>query len=112
MDTLTAFAMGELNRGNKMRVFDWNAAATYIKLHNIKEAMAGLEEDWFCTGGTIFENGKPNLNCYTYLASTWATPVLTIGDTDIECWCYEDQCEWDAHTKWPQSALDILNEKE
>lgn len=112
MDTMTAFALGAATRNNEVKVFDWDAAATYIKMNNVTNAMAGLQEDWVCTAGHIFIDGKPDMEDYTFLASTWATPVLTIGETDIECWRYEDQCEWDSHTKWPQSALDILNRKE
>ena len=38
---------GMMNRGNEMKVFDWDKAAQLIKEHNPKEAIAGLSEDWF-----------------------------------------------------------------
>ena len=46
--------------------------------------------------------------------SFWATPVIVIPTDDdedniIPCWCYETECEWDADTKWPDSALQIFN---
>jgi hypothetical protein len=119
MDTLKAFAMGEASRGNRVRVFDWDAAARLIVEREATVARAGLAGDWGYTGGTIFRNGKPviggddsdEVDAYTYLASTWATPELEIDGELIDCWRYADETEgWDANTKWPESALAILNE--
>ncbi len=116
MDTALAFALGEANRGNPVRVFDWDKAAKIIKERNPDYASAGLSEDWAWTGGVIYENGKPYKNDYTYLSSTWATPVLNIhtedGIEEIECWVWENETKWNAETKWPKSALDILTEGE
>lgn len=110
MDTLSAFAMGEANRGKPSMVFDWIKAAKLIKESGAKTASAGLSGDWEYTGGNIFENGKPNFGEYTYLASTWATPELEIGDDLIDCWIYQkDSPGWTSNTKWPQEALDIIN---
>ncbi len=90
-------------------VFDWEKAARLIKEYNATEASAGLSGDWGFTGGTIFENGKPDMESYTYLASTWATPELKIGDEIIDCWRYaSDMPGWDCKTKWPDSALAVL----
>lgn len=95
------------------KVFDWDKAAALIKEHGCTEADAGLMEDWFWTATTILEDGKPERNEFGYLASTWATPVLNIGDAYYECYKrQEDAPDWDAHTSWPESALKILNEEE
>lgn len=114
MDTALAFVLGEENRGNPERVFDWDKAAKIIKERKPDYASAGLLEDWEWTGGVIYENGKPNKSEYTYLSSTWATPVLIISTEDdiekIECWVWENETNWNAKTKWPKSALDILTE--
>ena len=109
MDTMSAFLRGEANRGKELMVFDWDKAAKLIKESGLKDASAGLQSDWEYTGGNIFENGKPNMEDYTYLASTWATPEIEI-DGDIQD-CFKMQSEvpdWDSLTKWPRSALDIL----
>lgn len=110
MDTYTAFQMGERYRGCRSRVFDWHKAARIIKETKTTEASAGLREDWTFTGGIIYQDGRPVKDSYTYLKSTWATPVLVYGDEDLvtECWCWEDECDWDEETKWPLTALVIL----
>lgn len=108
MDTLSAFARGEAARGRPSMAFDWDKAAQLIKERNATRASAGLSGDWEYTGGTIFENGKPVLDSYTYLASTWATPELEIDGETIDCWRYASDCGFDSGTKWPASALAIL----
>lgn len=108
MDSLQAFAMGDANRGKPSKVFDWNKAARLIKESGVKTASAGLSLDWEWTGGTIFEDGKPTNENYTYLASTWATPELDLDGEMVDCYVMQGDTEWDAGTKWPQSALDIL----
>ena len=108
---MTAFMMGEANRNNKMKVFDWNKAAKLIVKYNLTEADAGLIEDWFWTGGNILTNGNLNINSYTYLASTWATPVLWTDEEIYDCWIWEDETDWDSDTKWPQSAIEILRKR-
>ena len=102
---------GMMNRGNEMKVFDWDRAAQLIKDRKPKEAIAGLSEDWFWTAGTIFFDGKPVIHGGTYLASTWATPVLVLDDgEEIPCWRMQSETpEWDADTKWPESARSILS---
>lgn len=102
---------GMMNRGNEMKVFDWDKAAQLIKEKKPKEAIAGLSEDWFWTAGTIFSNGKPVTNGCTYLASTWATPVLILDDEEkIPCWRMQSETPgWDADTEWPESARSILS---
>lgn len=113
MNTIAAFAMGKANRGNEMKVFDWDKAAKLIKEHKPDYASAGLDEDWEWTGGEIYSNSKPVTDEYTYLASTWATPAICIDGDFIDCYKMEHEVpDWDAETKWPESALKILNEEE
>lgn len=112
MNSNIAIILGNLNRGNRMKVFDWNKAAIIIREEHIKNADAGLFEDFEWTGGQILEEGHPLVGEYTYLASTWATPVLIDEDGYVyRCWTWEDQCEWDAKTQWPTSAVLLLGEK-
>lgn len=93
-----------------MLVFDWDKAAQIIKEKKPKKADAGLIEDWFWTGGTIYEDGSPVMDMPPYLASDWATPVLDLGDITIKCFReIEDSPGWDANTLWPSSAIEILN---
>jgi len=108
MDSLSAFARGEVNRGKPLMVFDWDRAAQIIRDRQAHDASAGLSGDWEWTGGPILADGKPvpREETYVYLASTWATPELDIGGEIIDCWKHTD--EWDAHTFWPPSALAIL----
>ena len=117
MDTLSAFVMGEVNRDKPLRVFDWDKAARILRERNATFADAGLEGDWEYTGGAIPKNGDPvpAEETYTYLASTWATPILDIDGEEIACWRYDYETpgydpasghgEWDAATYWPESAL-------
>jgi hypothetical protein len=112
MDTLRAFGMGEANRGNEPMVFDWDKAARRIKESGADNASAGLSGDWEWTGGSILENGKPDNDSYTYLSSTWATPELSIDNVREDCYKMKSETDgWDAGTKWPDSALKILNGK-
>lgn len=109
MNTLAAFVNGEANRGKPMMVFDWDKAARRIKEEGATEASAGLSGDWEYTGGSILEGGKPDLESYTYLASTWATPELEINGSREDCYRIESEVpEWGSSTKWPESALALL----
>lgn len=110
MDTLYAFCMGELNRGKEPMVFDWNKAAELIRERKPREASAGLRGDWEYTGGIIYESGTPVTDSYTYLSSTWAVPELELEGNIIPCYKMQSEVpDWHEDTKWPQSALDILN---
>ncbi|MEL7626964.1 MAG: hypothetical protein AAGU15_08915 [Anaerolineaceae bacterium] len=111
MNLVDAFMMGELNRGNELMVFDWDKAAQRIREVQPVSASAGLRNDWEHTGGAIYRNGKPVIDSYTYLSSTWAVPELDM-DSAVEP-CYRMRHEvpsWDHDTKWPLSALKILEE--
>lgn len=110
MNTWAAFAMGEANRGKEMMVFDWNKAARLIRERKPECASAGLRGDWEYTGGAIYEDGKPVMGDYTYLASTWAVPELDMDGAIVECFRMKHEVPgWDSKTKWPKSALDILS---
>lgn len=113
MDTMSAFIMGEANRHNEEKVFDWHKAAQLIVEHGAKEASAGLSGDWEWTGGDILLDGNPITSrddTYTYLSSCWATPQIDIDGEEIDCWLLKSQTPgWDADTLWPESALAILN---
>lgn len=109
MNSRAAFAKGEANRGEPMRVFDWDKAATLIRERKPAVAGAGLAGDWEWTGGIIYADGKPVSDGYTYLASTWALPLVNLDGEEIGCWRWEaDAPGWDAHTQWPATALAIL----
>ena len=109
MDTLSAFAMGEANRGKELMVFDWDKAARMIKESGTSTASAGLRSDWEWTGGNIFYNGKPNMDDYTHLSSTWAVPEIDLGDGAVSCYKMQSEVpDWGCDTKWPESALKIL----
>lgn len=111
MNTICAIAMGMMNRGKEMMVFDWDKAAMLIREKRPKIARAGLRGDWEYTGGTIYKGGKPIKNTYTCLASTWAVPELDMDGEIVECYRIQHEVpRWDAKTKWPYSALAILSE--
>ncbi len=112
VDTLTAFAIAQAAeaRGAKHKVFDWDKAARMIKEHKPKEAIAGLQTDMEYTGGIIYEDGKINKENYTYLSSNWATPIIVLDGIAQSCFVMESDTKWDEHTKWPDSAVKILEE--
>lgn len=99
------------------KVFDWRKAAELIREKQPNSAEAGLSGDWDYTAGVIYRNGAivPRLECYTYLASLWATPMLILSyangkDEEIECWIAASESDYDAHTYWPDDALAILQQ--
>ncbi len=111
MDNMSAFAMGQANRGNELKVFDWELAAKIIKERGALNASAGLSGDWEWTGGKILRDGTPvpKDETYTYLASTWATPELEIDGETIDCYRIQSETPgWDSGTYWPDEALAIL----
>ena len=111
MDSLSAFAMGQANRGKEMMVFDWDKAARLIKEQNAQNASAGLAADWEYTGGAILADGRlvPQDDTYVFLASTWAIPELQIDCEMVDCFKMQSETPgWDSETYWPESALAIL----
>ncbi len=113
MDTFTAMTISNAAaaRGDKQKIFDWNKAAQLIKDRKVSFASVGLQSDWEWTRDTIFEDGKPKLDASPYLSSNWATPELDLDGEIVSCYLLEDNNpnNWNQHTIWPQSALDILN---
>lgn len=110
MDTMSAFSMGEANRGREMMVFDWEKAARIIKSRMPRVARAGLRNDWEWTGGDIWRDDKPvpQDDTYVYLASTWAVPELEIDGEIMECYVMQsERPDWDAHTYWPIVPADV-----
>lgn len=112
LSTMACYMMAQANRGKEAKVFDWDAAAKIIKERKPVWAQAGLEGDFGNTGGTIYDDGEPIVTEYTYLSSIWATPVLMLFDGErdeaIPCYKLKHETDWDAKTKWPTSALNIL----
>lgn len=96
--------------GKERMVFDWLKAVEIIKEREATAASAGLSGDLEWTGGAILEDGKPisKDDTYVYLASTWATPVLVIGDEEIPCFVMESKTEWHEGTYWPKEAREAL----
>lgn len=112
---MAAFVMGEVNRGREQMVFDWDKAAEIIRDRKPEWAVAGLQHDMEWTSGVIYEDGYPVTDSYTYLSSTWATPILEIKThdeaevEDIPCFRMQHEVpEWRSSTKWPHSAMEIL----
>ncbi len=112
MNTVDAIAMEEEHKDCRKMVFDWNKAALLIRERQPTEASAGLRGDWEWTGGNIYGNGSPIVDSDTYLTSTWAIPELDLDGEILECWCWQDETQWNARSKWPESALQILNGEE
>lgn len=116
MDTMSAFAMGQANRNKELKVFDWDKAARLLCERSAANAVAGLASDMEWTSGTILRDGAIVDDSYTYLASTWATPVLVIDGEEIDCYRMESECpaEWTgdkAKVVWPESARVIFESK-
>ena len=109
MNSISAIAMGMANRDKEQMVFDWEKAAQIIKERKPTFADAGLRDDWEYTGGSIYADGEPIKDSYTFLASTWAVPELCIDGEVISCYRMKSETPgWNSDTKWPESALEIL----
>lgn len=99
-----------IKAGKKGMVFDWDKAAQLIKDNQPAYVEAGLSGDWTYTGGSIYQDGKPDMASYTFLASMWATPQIELDGVRQDCFIdLGSGTDWDAGTKWPESALAILN---
>jgi hypothetical protein len=109
MDTMAAFAMGQMNQGKPQMVFDWKKAAEIIRDEKPESVEAGLAGDWGYTGGVIFADGKIVEDEYTYLASNWARPQILIDGMYRDCFVMESETEWDESTKWPDEAKAVLS---
>ena len=52
------------------------------------------------------------MKVYPFLASSWAVPELDMDGETVECYKMEAETpKWDAHTKWPKSAVEIYREQ-
>ena len=109
MDTMKAIATGQSNRGKEMMIFDWDKAAELIRERKPETASAGLSGAWGLTGGEIYRSGEIVDDEYTFLGSTWATPLLEMDGAETECYRMQSETpDWDENTKWPKTALFIL----
>ncbi len=74
-----------------------------------------MQGDWNYTGGTIFRDGKPTNDEYTYLKSNWAKPTLILiwdGEEQEEIECLtESNDRFGSKTKWDEKSLNILGIK-
>ena len=111
MSTLELAWRGQASRYDPVRVFDWNKAARRLIDEKGRLVQAALEEDWEWTCGIILKDGKIPEERDTYLASTWATPILVIDGSSEPCWVWQkEHPDWDATTFWPPSARKILSD--
>jgi len=115
MNTLSAVLMAYSHIDDPKKVFDWNKAARLIGESGALEASAGLSQDWEYSGDTIYEDGKPVLDCHPYLSSVWATPEIEIDGFLQDCYIMENDvpADWGEDYPtivWPQSALVILSQ--
>lgn len=112
METQKAFANGEANREKPYMIFDWVKAATLIVEKDWKNVIAGLDGDFEWTADEILKDGKPVLEGYSYLRSTWGKPILVNYDTgeELECFCMEDNNprNYDAKSRWDDESLEII----
>ena len=56
--------------------------------------------------GTTVTDAAPYPITITYYNCTDAE----LDDIAYECWCYEKECEWKSDTKWPKSAISLMEE--
>lgn len=111
MDTADAFRLARAARarGDAFRGFDWETAARLIKERKPKCAEAGLEGDWDCTGGVIYQDGKTVTDSYAFLSSNWAIPQLDLDGERIDCWVVlTDPKSFNPTELWPVAAIEIL----
>lgn len=110
MVTGSALSREAAARGESAKVFDWMKAARLIVERKPTKASAGLVEDWNNTGGVIFKDGHPvpAFETYTYLKSSWATPILDLDGEEIDCYVYEGNTNYGAGTYWPPDARAVL----
>lgn len=118
MDSMSAFARGEANRGKPQMVFDWDKAVKIILANGYKNCGAGLDSDYEYTAGTIlFEGNTYDEDC-TYLASTWAKPQLIIYSDPhsglyeyeevIDCYIMDNETTYHSGTKFPEHLKELF----
>ena len=112
MNTMSAIAMGMASRGRELKVFDWIKAAQILADRKPAEAIAGLQLDMEWTAGSIWRDGAPvpRADTYTFLASSWAIPILEIDGEEIPCFKMQSETPcWDSDTYWPEEAVGLLS---
>ena len=112
-DACSVLVNEAIDNGGVAKVFNWIKAANIIKENPEKTWYAGLLEDWYWTSDIIWKNGHTTDCDELYPYSIWATPILMSTDNSefIECWVPADEVDWDDDTKWPEEALNIINNK-
>lgn len=83
------------------KYLDWEKAKRIVKDNPKAEIYAGLQEDWGCTSGLIYDNGEyyDGGGCF-YGCSYWATPILMVDGKEIECWTNEPTKEQENVPEW------------
>lgn len=72
------------------KVYDYELAQRLIQMKSdvLDEALLGMEEDWFWTAQTVYENGKFEIDLSEkpeiagICSSYWATPVMLLRYKD------------------------------
>lgn len=90
-----------------MKYYDYDTAKRMIQLKSdvLESASLGMEEDWFWTGQTVYEDGKfveELIQGETEIAgiggSNWATPAIHLVYKDgreemLDCYTGDSDCE-------------------
>ena len=73
---------------------DWEHAKRICEKYPGCTISAGLDEDWDCTGGVIFDGKNYVTSDYVFVSSFWATPVVKVELPDktltIDCYMRGD----------------------
>jgi len=76
-----------------MKTYDFKSVKKYIQMHSdvIEEVSLGMQEDWFWTGQTVYEDSKfvidldeEDLKIGGIHSSAWATPYMCVVFKDTE----------------------------
>lgn len=101
-----------------MKNYDFQLAKKIIEAHKdkIERASLGMQEDWFWTANTIFEEGDYQIDLSEVKeiagieGSYWATPVLFLEYKDgteetFECYTGENQGDHGESAIWASGVL-------
>ena len=94
------YGMGRTAPGGP-KVLDWERAAELCAKSDAP-VYAGLAEDWSCTSDIIWD-GEKQVRDYVFVWSSWATPVLVVGDDSddgTECFRAATQDDPSGYPKW------------